>query len=272
MPAPPLGSDPAIDNAIRMSALETLIRDLKRRRGRERRALALAEGVRLVEEAMAAGVPIKGAVISPALEATRRGETLKGALVAAGIKVEQVDDRALAELADTEHPQGVVAVFEPRDWALDDITLAPRGAVLVLDAVQDPGNVGTMLRTALALGAAGVVALPGTADLSNPKVIRGGMGASFRLPCVATDAETLAAWAATHAAAIWVAAAGGNPVPRAPRNAPTLLVVGNEGAGVGEAISAHASHRVGIPLAPGAESLNVAVAAGILLYEVLRVD
>jgi TrmH family RNA methyltransferase len=255
-----------------MSALETLIRDLKRRRGRERRGLALAEGVRLVEEALAAGVPVRGAVVSPALETTRRGEALKGALLAAGIRVEAVDDRALGDLADTEHPQGVVAVVEPRDWSLDDITLVPGAAVLVLDAVQDPGNVGTMLRTALALGAAGVVALPGTADLSNPKVVRGSMGALFRLPCVAVDADELALWAGSHDAALWVTDAAGEPVPRAPRTAPVLLVVGNEGAGVSESMTARSAHRVGIPLAPGAESLNVAVAAGILLYEVLRAD
>ena len=255
-----------------MSALETLIRDLKRRRGRERRGLALAEGVRLVEEAIAAAVPIRGAVVSPALEATRRGEALKGALVAAGVKLEAVDDRALTDLADTEHPQGVVAVIEPRDWSLDDIDLVPGSAVLVLDAVQDPGNVGTMVRTALALGAAGVVALPGTADLSNPKVIRGSMGACFRLPCVATDADELALWAGSHEAGIWVTAAGAGPVPRGRRSEPLLLVLGNEGAGVGDTMAARATARVGIPLAPGAESLNVAVAAGILLYEVLRAD
>ena len=245
---------------------------MKRRRGRERRGLALAEGVRLVEEALAAGVPVRGAVVSPALEVTRRGEALVRALLAAGIKVEHVDDRALTDFADTEHPQGVVAVIEPRDWSLDDILLGPRAAVLVLDAVQDPGNVGTMLRTALALGAAGVVALPGTADLSNAKVIRGSMGAFFRLPNVATDADELAIWATAHAAEVWITDAAGDPVTRASRTGPTLLVVGNEGAGVGELMAARASRRVGIPLAPGAESLNVAVAAGILLYEVLRAD
>ena len=232
----------------------------------------MAEGVRLVEEALAAGVPIRGAVVSPALEATRRGEALERALLAAGVKVEHVDDRALSGLADTEHPQGVVAVIEPRDWSLDDIALGRHGAVLVLDAVQDPGNVGTMLRTALALGAAGVVALPGTADLSNPKVIRGSMGALFRLPCVAADAGALASWATAQRAEVWVTAADGDPVPRGARTAATLLVLGNEGAGVGESMITRATRRVGIPLAPGAESLNVAVAAGILLYEVLRAD
>lgn len=223
-----------------------------------------------MEEALAAGVPVRGAVVAPALEATRRGEALERALVEAGIKVEHVDDRALGELADTEHPQGVVAVIEPRDWSLDDIALTPNAAVLVLDAVQDPGNVGTMVRTAFALGAAGVVTLPGTADLSNAKVIRGSMGATFRLPCVATDPDELALWAGSHDAGLWVTAADGGVVPREPRNAPVLLVLGNEGAGVSDTMSARATRRVGIPLAPGAESLNVAIAAGILLYEVLR--
>jgi len=165
-----------------------------------------------------------------------------------------------------------VAVIEPREWFLDDITLTPRSAVLVLDAVQDPGNVGTMLRTALALGAAGVVALPGTADLSNPKVIRGSMGALFRLPCVATDPDTLSVWAGNHEAGTWVTAVDGDPVPRGVRTSPVLLVLGNEGAGVGDTMTARATGRVGIPLQPGAESLNVAIAAGILLYEVLRAD
>ncbi len=232
----------------------------------------MAEGVRLVEEALAAGIVIRGAMVSPALEATRRGEALKGALAAAGVKFEEVDDRALAALADTDHPQGVLAVIEPRDWSLDDITPGPHAAVLVLDAVQDPGNVGTMVRTALALGAAGVVALPGTADLANPKVIRGSMGALFRLPCIATDVLTLTVWAGRHQAQVWVTDAAGEPVPRDARTAPILLVVGNEGAGVGDTMTARATRRVGIPLAPGAESLNVAIAAGILLYEVLRAD
>ena len=163
------------------SPLRTMIRDLHRRRGRERRGLALAEGVRLVEEALAARVPIRGAAVSPGLEATARGKALKSALEQAGVRLEPVSDAELAELADTEHPQGVVAVLEPPRWSLEDIAAAPGAPVLVLDAVQDPGNVGMMLRTTLGLGGSGVVALKGTADLANAKVMRGGMGAHFRL-------------------------------------------------------------------------------------------
>lgn len=257
-------------------SLQTMIRDLARRRGRERRGLALAEGVRLVEEALAAGITLRGAAVSPALEATPRGRSLKSELSRRGVLLEQVSEVELDALADTEHPQGVVAVIEPRRWSLEDIALGPGSTLLVLDAVQDPGNVGTMLRTALGLGAAGVVALRGTAELTGPKVVRGSMGALFKLPSVSAETDEFLAWARERRVRIWVTAAEGEPVgtARGPRHErpPTALVFGNEGAGVGAALEAAAERRVGIPLAPGAESLNVAVSAGIFLYEVMRAD
>jgi len=255
-------------------SLQTLIRDLHRRRGRERRGLALAEGVRLVEEALATAIPIRGAAASSALEATTRGKALKAALLHQGIRLEEVSEQELASLADTEHPQGVVAVIEPKEWSLSDIRLNPGSAALALDGVQDPGNVGTMLRTALGLGAAGLVALKGTADLTNPKVIRGAMGASFRLPAVPASPEELIAWGRLQRAQIWVADPAGEPAERLPARTaarpPVVLVVGNEGAGVGPVVEAAADRKIAIRQAPGVESLNVAVAAGILLYEVTR--
>ncbi|HEX6644872.1 MAG TPA: RNA methyltransferase [Gemmatimonadales bacterium] len=256
------------------SSLQTTIRDLHRRRGRERRGLALAEGVRLVEEALASGIPIRGAAVSPALEATPRGRALKAALATAGVPLEEVPASGLDGLADTEHPQGIVAVVQPRRWSVHHMEPGT-GVVLVLDAVQDPGNVGTMLRTSLALGAAGVVALPGTADLANPKVMRGSMGAIFRLAAAPATLDELLEWAGRHGVRLWVAAADGDPLTaaaaeRARSPYPVALVVGNEGAGISEALAARADRRVGIPLAPESESLNAGVAAGILLYEVLR--
>jgi len=256
------------------SSLQTLIRDLHRRRGRERRGLALAEGVRLVEEALAGGIAIRGAAVSPALESTTRGKTLKASLAQRSIRVDEVADAELESLADTEHPQGVVAVIEPRRWALEDIRLSGGSAILVLDEVQDPGNVGTLLRTALGLGAAGAIALKGTADLTNPKVIRSAMGASFRLPAVPASAEEFLAWARLQRSEIWVADIQGEPPHRLPRRSaerpPVSLVLGNEGAGLSPALEAAAHRRVAIPLSGEVESLNVAVAGSILLYEVTR--
>ncbi len=261
------------------SSLQSTIRDLQLKRGRERRGLTLAEGVRLVEEALAAGIPVRGAAVAPALEGTPRGTVLKAALAARGTRLEEMGDRALDQLADTEHPQGIVAIIEPKRWGLHHIDLHRGGAVLVLDGVQDPGNVGTMLRTAHALGAAGVVALKGTAELTNPKVVRGSMGALFRLPSPSADEDAFLEWSRASRLELWVAAADGEPIAtpdrpdrpdRPARPVRLALVVGNEGAGVGPGLSAAAARRVAIRLAPGAESLNVAVAAAILLHEVLR--
>jgi len=253
-----------------MESLETLVRHLSLRRGRERRGLALAEGVRLVEEVLATGVPIRAALMSPSLEATPRGAALASALKSRAPRVESMTDRQLAELAATEHPQGVLVVIAPKATALGDISLSARSVVLVLDAVQDPGNVGTMIRTAYGLGASGVVALPGSAELVNPKVLRASMGAAFRMPAVAASHDETLKWLADQGAAVWIAAADGKPVPGARRTSPIGLVVGNEGAGISAVMAGAATMRVAVPLAAGAESLNVGVAAGILLYEALR--
>jgi TrmH family RNA methyltransferase len=258
-------------------ATATLIRSLHTRKNRERKGLTLAEGVRLMEEVLAAGIPVKAAVVSPALETTPRGTALSTALAAKCGKIERLEDRALADLANTEHPQGVIAVIAARAWNLEDIAatsaLGSRlSALLVLDAVQDPGNVGTAIRTAWALGAAGVVALPGTAELTNPKVLRGAMGASFRLPCVAASPEEFFPWLADRKGELWAAAMEGEKPSalRSPVSALVALALGNEGAGLSPAVAAKAARAVSIPMRPGAESLNVGVAAGILLHALLH--
>ena len=254
-----------------MSGLLTTIRDLHRRKARERRGLALAEGVRLVEEVLTAGVRLKGAVVAPALREHERGRALEAALRAAGAAVDEVEDAALVELADTDHPQGVIAVIEPKSWSASDIIPTGGHPVLVLDAVQDPGNVGTVARSALAFGAAGLIALPGTADLLNSKALRGSMGALFHLKAAHLADAALLEWVKAGKVDLWSADVGGEDVRKmkAPTG-PVALVVGNEGAGVRKEIAAACVRRIAIPIAAPAESLNVAVAAGILLHEVTR--
>lgn len=248
-----------------MSLLST-IRDLHRRKARERRHLALAEGVRLVEEMLVANVTCKGAVVSPTLEHTPRGAALLAELGRRAIPLERVDDRELAAIAATEHPQGIVVAYQPREWSLDDCRVAAGAPLVVLDAVQDPGNVGTIARTALAFGAAGMVALPGTVDLANPKVVRAAAGALFRLPHLHLEQSQLLDWLHRRGVSLWATTMDGEPLGRDMPEAVVALVLGNEGAGIDEALLAAAARRVSIPIRDEAESLNVAVAAGILLH------
>lgn len=247
-----------------------MVRDLRLRKGRERRGLALAEGVRLVEEAIATATPIRAALVTASLEATPRGRALKESLVAGSVRIEEVSADEMEALATTEHPQGVLAVLEPKTWTLADLPSGPGTTLLVFDAVQDPGNVGTLIRTALALGADGVVALPGTVELTNPKALRATMGAAFRLPAATPDEASFLTWCKEHDVRLWVTTKEGIAMRGREGDSALALVVGNEGAGVRASLRAVAARSVAIPIHPEAESLNVAVAAGILLYEVTR--
>ena len=137
---------------------------------------------------------------------------------------------------------------------------------LVLDAVQDPGNVGTIVRTAAALGATATVALPGTVDLWNAKVVRSGMGTHFFHPAFHATAESLDAFLASAGVELWCADAKGEAIGARARPPRLALAVGNEGNGLTPATRARADALVALPIAPDVESLNVAVAAGILLH------
>jgi len=254
------------------SNLQSTVRDLQRRKARGRRGLAVVEGVRLVEEALAAGLEFKGALVSPELARTTRGQALTAELASHAVAVEEVGSRTFGDLAGTDTPQGILAIVQPRAWGLTDIAAGP---LLVVDGVQDPGNVGTLIRTAHALGAGASLLLRGSADPMNPKALRAAMGATFRHPVVQLDDGPFIAWARERGITLWAAAADGVPLARAldsrtSRQELIAVIVGNEGAGIRPQLNAIAAQRVAIPLARGAESLNVAVAAGILLYEVLR--
>jgi TrmH family RNA methyltransferase len=186
-------------------------------------------------------------------------------MVQHGWRVDAVTPREFASAAETESPQGVLAIAGVPERRLEQLP-ALDAPLLVLDGIQDPGNAGTILRTAAALGARATVALPGTVDLWNAKVVRSAVGAHFTHLAFDTTAAGLLAFLAAEGTPLWVAAADGAPVGDATRPPRVALALGNEGAGVSPGLAAAAERRVGIPLAGGAESLNVAVAAGILLY------
>jgi TrmH family RNA methyltransferase len=247
--------------------LLTVARDLRRRKARERDGLFVAEGVRAVEELLRSRVVLRGALVGPQLADAPRGAALAETLRARGVLVEAVSEREFASAADTESPQGVLAVaaIPAPVWPL----LTPNAPcrVLLLDAVQDPGNVGTLVRTAAALGAAATIALPGTVDLWNAKVVRSAMGAQFHCAAFAASWDAFAEWRQANGVALWGADHRGASIDSAGTAPPGLaLAVGNEGAGLSDAVREACERLVAIPITGAVESLNVAVAAGILLH------
>ncbi len=252
------------------SNLLSLARDLQRRKARRRRGATVIEGVRLVEEALAADVTMRGVLVRDAFGGDPRAAELLRNLADRGLPVEEISARELEDITDTQTPQGIVAIVETAWATLEDILPVARGPVLVLDAVQDPGNVGALLRTAWALGAAGAIALDGTADITNPKVSRAAMGATFRFPVATAALGEFRQWVRRHEVHLWVADTAGAPLTKLAVPEKLVVVVGNEGAGIRPEFEDVVYQRVAIPLSRGVESLNVVVAAGIVLHRVMH--
>jgi TrmH family RNA methyltransferase len=247
---------------------EKEIRALLRRKERATRSRFLAEGVRVLEDLLASDLRVVLVVASSSLEDSARGGALLDRAARAGVPVRTVPDAELDTLAGTLNPQGVLAVAEVPRVSLDTLRSGGTPLALLLDGVQDPGNFGTLVRSAEALGAAGVVALPGTVDPWNPKAVRAAAGSAFRIPVIQASWNDASDWLRAEGYEIVASAAGGEPLGRP--GAKVALVVGNEGAGVSENVLSEVDRTVGIPLRGRADSLNVAAAAAILMYELTR--
>jgi RNA methyltransferase, TrmH family len=232
-------------------------------RERQEAGVFVVEGVRLAEEALASGWPAQLALYTEDLGP--RGMEVLERLSAAGAVLEPVSEAVMRAASDTQTPQGILAVLAFRQLALPDHA----DFSFIPDEVRDPGNLGSMLRTAAAAGVQAVFLPPGTADPFSPKVLRAGIGAQFRLPALALTWEELAArlkdWP------IYLAAAGaGAPYFEVGFHSPMALIVGGEAEGAGAEARRLATHCVHIPMPGGGESLNAAAAAAILLFEVAR--
>ncbi len=229
----------------------------------------LLDGPRLIEEAADAGMVIETALIAVG-PASARTETLAARLRVAGVRVYEATPRVVQAASRVVTSQGIVAAARRPAPANETVLDARDLLLLVADGIQDPGNLGTMVRTAVAAGATAVAVTEGTADPYQPKALRATMGAAFRLPVLPLDGPALRAALTARAVRVVVADARG-PVDytEAPMAPPVAIVIGNEAAGPDPAWAATGSH-VRIPLFGPVESLNAAVAAGVLLYEVAR--
>lgn len=242
---------------------------LGNRKDREAEGLFLAEGIRVVEELLDAGLTVRLAVVSPALTETVRGHRLAARLQEVA-PVSEAGVGELNDLADTQTSQGVLVVAETPASDLSVIPEDGPATVLLFDGVQDPGNLGTCVRSAAAFGCTAAVCLPGTVDPWNPKAVRASAGASFRLPTIQAEADPAMERLGEAGFMMLGAAVEGRPVDRLAFSERTVLALGNEGGGLSGHVRARVDSLVAVPMVQEIESLNVAVATGILLYLLTR--
>lgn len=240
-------------------------------RSKERRQAAafVVEGVRLVEEALAAKWGIRYVLYDETLSA--RGKRMVEHLRSRGVEAEEVAAHLLRSLSETETPQGILAVLDlPSPGAFPEFLISDLNFVLILDRIRDPGNLGTLLRTAAAAGAQAVFLSPETTDAFAPKVVRAGMGAHFRLLIRDMTWDEMAQVCAAANLRLWLADMGGSTYWQVDLCSPLALIIGGEAEGASAPARALAHGTIGIPMPGGMESLNAAVAGAVLMFDVLR--
>ena len=226
------------------------------------------EGVRLVADALRSRLPVEAVLVSESGE--RHLPRLKS-LLPDGVRMLRTSDRLFEGVADTEAPQGLAVLVEPPAWRWDDL-VGTATLLVVLAGVQDPGNVGTIVRSAEAFGATGVVACKGCAHPFTPKAIRASAGSVLRLPCLTgVPPDQALKELRERGPRQYAATLSGDCAPQeADFTPPCAVWIGSEGAGLPPEIEAGADVRLHISLRKPVESLNAAVAAAVLLYEAAR--
>ena len=240
-----------------------LVRALLGRPKERREANAfVVEGIRLIEEAFTAGWKFQFALYSDGLN--ERGQDLLKVLTAHRIEVEEVAGDLLQKLSDTETPQGILAVLEFTNLKVP----ASPNFILIPDQVRDPGNLGTLIRTAAAAGVQALFLPDETTDAFAPKVVRSGMGAHFRLPIHTLTWDEIRE--STKDIEVYLADMEGKSFWETDLRKPLALIVGGEADGASEEARKLATQRISIPMAGNVESLNAGVAGSVVMFEVVR--
>jgi TrmH family RNA methyltransferase len=248
------------------------VRLLADRKHRRRESAFVVQGIQPVWQAVEAGADLETLIVAPGLLRHHGALEMVAQQEAAGVRVARLSDELFARLADRDGPAGLAAIIRAAPVPVGNLAVPPGALFAALHEPGNPGNVGTIIRTASAAGAAGVILIGVSADPYDPAAVKASMGALFTVPVATagTPGEFLD-WAAARD--VTVAAASGRAAVscwEADLPLPLAVLLGSEGAGLPEDLLDRAGLRVAIPMTGTAESLNLAVAAGILLYEVRR--
>jgi TrmH family RNA methyltransferase len=248
------------------------VRLLADRKHRRRESAFVVQGIQPVWQAVEAGADIEVLIVAPDLLRHPGAAAMVAAREASGVKVSRLTAELFGRIADRDGPSGLAAIVRAAPLSLGELAIGPGSLFAALHEPGNPGNIGTIVRTASAAGADGVILLGPAADLYDPVAVKASMGALFTLPVAAgvslgefldwaaAGGVTVAATSAKESVSCW----------QADLMLPLALLLGSEGSGLPADLLAAADERVAIPMTGTAESLNLAVAAGILLYEVRR--
>jgi TrmH family RNA methyltransferase len=242
-----------------------LIRALQGRAKERREAGAfVVEGVRLVEDAVSSNWKLRFVLFDETL--SERGRVNVERLTLNGVDVEEVSTSLMKSISETETPQGILAVLELTQLPISNYP----NFILIPDQIRDPGNLGTLLRTAAAAGVQAVFLPPETTDAFAPKVVRSGMGAHFRLPIRSMNWEEIGRFCELANQRIYLADMDGQSCWEVNLRQPVALVIGGEADGASESARKLANGKITIPMGQNIESLNAGVAGSILMFEVVR--
>lgn len=250
------------------------VASLKQKKYRDSSGIFVAEGVRLVEECIRAAWPVEVCIYTENAATKERTRCLIEKITKINCKMVVVPENIYNKISDTEQPQGIMIILKKRPAAIDTMISNTKSQplLIILDGIQDPGNAGTIIRTADAAGCTGVIVLKGSADIYAGKTVRATMGSLFHLP-ISEGLSPAEIIPLLKQAGIKVMATGlqkSYSYYQADFNNPAAIVLGNEGQGVSAELFEAADNCLTIPLVGQAESLNVAVAAGVILYEAVR--
>ena len=264
------GKDLSVEDIIYSSQNSDLklLKKISRARNRRKLGKIILEGPRIIKQAFIVGCVFDIIFREPEFSDSRINNFIKQS----GVKVRVVRKKLLAQMADTVTPQGIMAIVQQPEYSFSDLFQEGFTCILVLDCVQDPGNMGTLIRTAAAAGAGGVIALKGCVDIYNQKVLRANMGALFSIPVIADitidvfqerftgkDFKIIACDLNTQQYYFEV-----------DYDFPAIFIIGNEGQGIRPQLLQLADYKVKIPLIGTIESLNAAISGALVLYEYLR--
>ena len=245
--------------------------DIKRRKSRTGHASFIIEGPHLIGMALSADISINEVFFTEVFGRKEEGQRTLRQLSKSTARIYEVAEHLLHKLAETETPQGIIAVVTHSPLPLSGLRLRDNPLLVVSDGIQDPGNLGTILRTADAAGADGVVILPGTCDVYMQKTIRATAGSLFNIPVAHAAVDELINWLRANKIRLAVTASGAeNSFFEADLGKPVAFVFGNEAQGVQEDLRKAADMVLSIPIYGRAESLNVAASAAVCLYEAAR--